>query len=999
MTRRYLHLAVTCVLIAGASGVAAQAPGSAPPPPWGSVVIPGGFAALRQAARIEGGVDEWRTVPLIVELSYAGLDGLRHSTGLNAHAAVLRRLHRQATALSPDRALTLTIRETRRDAVDALLETLGLEFDRSTSAVRVSGDADPALLTLLEKAGLKASDLAARLNAGETVSLATVDSTAPLPLGTAFWESRFEPTPPPHDLLFAILASREMSSLYYGLLSFDDDTLRAVQTDRRLAVALIRRALALPAAADGLRIEGGRVVAPGGAETTAEWERLVGARLDRPAEFVDHLLRIEDGRLAHFYRTMWALSQNETGWFGAGSRASRPDLRRLFEAFNAALGAWRADAMIQPPAFGPADVLFSLATRGDGTLAGPPARAFWQTVFEDQGWPAAPERELARVDPRDRIDPAGLLALVCASGCDRDRLGVVALIQREFPEPSLAVATQLLPVARSRIRYPSLALEIERLRLADPSLYAQLGSMAFRLEQLDDTERAVAVVQYQSAVALLARLRAVGAPAAMVREQAGTLAALPVTRKGFDGGVMRWAGRLFAPGEDERLDAAAARLLAGTAWQPPGPAFEWEGQTYRVDIGATEHRRIRAALEKFSANTLATAASFLRLSDDLPRRVTAEGANGIAAEIEAALNEAVDVTAAWTGRSIQFETFHDLREDVAGGLMRGRGTDARSVARLVESLRAAADLAGADALAALVYALALEDLDGEFALNRHLPRRHHLAPERAGGSRVDSWAIPGELYPEGRTRYITGALLALDAGIPRLAARRLVQGRPVKQPTLGYAVADGLLRNAVLVKPWTVAAEDLTAVVDAYARGLAIRERWSRNGHGEDHVEASGFRGPRAAWLRWSSDRDEALNALTDLAAVASLGELPPASRSSWGAAQPLFVCACLARVEPDWSTAGRTRDADAVVSTLLEPSLRVALELRRRGVPDALAPGVLMLVMADVIDTAVLSHPTDVRAIVAAVAGIPAVRFDDYVAAMTARGPVVHVDTAKERP
>ena len=50
------------------------------------------------------------------------------------------------------------------------------------------------------------------------------------------------------------------------------------------------------------------------------------------------------------------------------------------------------------------------------------------------------------------------------------------------------------------------------------------------------------------------------------------------------------------------------------------------------------------------------------------------------------------------------------------------------------------------------------------------------------------------------------------------------------------------------------------------------------------------------------------------------------------------------------------------------------------------------MLVMSDVIDSALLPHPTDSRALIAAVERIPSVRFDDYIAAVAARGPLVRI-------
>ena len=997
MTRRHLYLALGTLLMFGANAgaqTAAAPPGSAP---WGTVLVPGGFSALGQATQLSGPAEDWRTIPLIIELSFAGLDGVRYTRNISVYGALLRKLHRLATAISPDRTVSLADRQNRRAEFDDLLETLGLEYDSTARRVRLRGSGEVlATSTLLEAAGLVPRDLLIRLNAGEKVSVATVDSNAPLPLGAAYWEGRFEPAPPPHDLLFAILSSREMSSLYYGLLGLDDETLLSVQADARLAASLVRHALVLPAVADALRIERGQVVPPGGAGIASAWQDLIGERLDRPSEFVEDLLRADEGRLAHFYRTLWALPTPTVHWIVGGhaeqGNRSRA-LRRAYDAFSAPLQGWRADAMIPPPAFGPDEVLAALSIRNDGTMAGPLASGFWRKVFESSDWPSAPEREMTRIDST-AVDAAGLLGLVCPAACDRDRLGVVTLIQHEFPDPPATLPPQLFAVGRSRLRYPTLALEIERMRLGEASSYAALGSLASRIDDLDGAPRALALVQYQSAIVLLARLRAVGAPVAFVAEHLRALSALPVTRNGFEGGLVRWMVRLFTVTKEESLNYAAARMLAGQEWLSAGPAFEWEGLTYRVDIAATETARIREALANFTANTLEDAAALLRLSDEMPNRVAAGETEAFVAAVGETLAAATDVTSVWwAGVPIQFESFSEL-----ASIGRNRSFDKRAVERSVVSLRAAADLAGADALASLVYALALRNVEGELALSRELPRRHHLVPAPLSGSRATAWAVPTERYPDRGTRYISGSLLAMDVGIPLLAARRLAASRPSTEPNMSPVLATGLLRTAVLTAPWTIRSEDLTTMQEAHARGTALVEKWTTNGNGSDHITEAGLAGARAGWLRWSARRGDRPRHVDDLTGLVRLGGLQPVRRTSWGAAQSPTACLCEAIPALALHAQSRPRDPEAVATTFVEASIRVALELRQRDAPAALAPGVLMLVMSDVIDSALLPHPTDSRGLIAAVERIPSLRFDDYIAAVAARGPLVRIgDDSRE--
>ena len=79
----------------------------------------------------------------------------------------------------------------------------------------------------------------------------------------------------------------------------------------------------------------------------------------------------------------------------------------------------------------------------------------------------------------------------------------------------------------------------------------------------------------------------------------------------------------------------------------------------------------------------------------------------------------------------------------------------------------------------------------------------------------------------------------------------------------------------------------------------------------------------------------------------------------------------------------------------VLEPVLRTAIEIDRRHLPAALAPGVLALLVTDLSERSVLPHHSDLRAIADAVRRIPAHRFDDYIAAVVARGPVARVSAS----
>jgi hypothetical protein len=203
-------------------------------------------------------------------------------------------------------------------------------------------------------------------------------------------------------------------------------------------------------------------------------------------------------------------------------------------------------------------------------------------------------------------------------------------------------------------------------------------------------------------------------------------------------------------------------------------------------------------------------------------------------------------------------------------------------------------------------------------------------------------------------------------------------------------LAIGLQRTAALTSPWTIAAEDIAAVETARARGAAVVEAWRDADTVDRSLDNAGIVGPRAGWLRWSAARGEKWTALIRLEDLIRIGEWAPSSRLSWGAADWPEICLCLSMPRPGWEARGQPRDPESAAVTIVEPSLRVAIELHRRKVPAALAPGVLMLVVTDLAEKASLPHQTDFAAIGTAVGGISPQQFDDYIAAVAARGPLV---------
>lgn len=972
--------------------------GAAVTPLWGEMVLPGGGPSLLESATVQGAAEEWRTLPVLIELTYGAPDGLRYARNVEAYAATLQRFRRQAASIAPDGTLSLSmpVADKRRNDFDAFLETLGLSFDRRSRQVKLrTRPEELARTATLKKAGLPLDEIVQRLNAGASVTVKTRDTLVPLPLGESFWKDRFDPALPAADRLWAILASRDMSSLYYGLLSLDDSTLTAVGADPKLATAFIRRAPVVPIVAAALRIEGGRIIPAGGAAASVLWEHLVDEPLTEPADFVNALLGADAGALAYFYCVVAAMPEGARTFMLGGpeldDRSRRERFRRLYETFRGALGKWRPDALMPPPALGPGDVLFAVVARPDGVLAGPRWSDFWRKAFESSDWPTDPARTLGNVDAERLMEPADVLRAICPNVCREERLATFTLVQRAVPDPKAETAPLLLAAARTRLRYPALALTVERMHLADPSAYNTLGNVASSLEQLPQPAQAISVVQFQAAVSLLARLRITGVSATTIGHHITALAALPRTG-GFNGGLVRWLTTSVMPtAEGEDADGVAILALAGPAQNPESPLVEWESVPYRIDPAATEAARIRTVRQKFSSNSLATAKELLRTADALAGAVEAGRLDALMKSFDAIVEQSTDVGPVWwTGESFTDQTLRDLPRETASALRNVRPNDGRRIERSAQAISSAADIVAADALVSLVYALAIEDPENPMALSTTLPRRHELYGVGLAANNTSPWMLPQERAVEGKARHAAGSLLALDISMTPLTIRRMALARPEQEPNMLRMLAERLLRTAALTKIWGMSDAEQQAILSARQRGAADAERWRVSRRADRPLADAGIAGPRAGWIRWSLMRGTFDPATLRGEDLVRLGGFVARSDGGAGAAMESSMCLCVSMPAVSWELRGQPRDPAAAATGLVEPMLRVLHELAERRLPVALAPGVLAMFTTDLIEQSRLPHPGDVQAILAAVRQMPSVRFDDYIAALAAHGPLV---------
>ncbi len=530
------------------------------------------------------------------------------------------------------------------------------------------------------------------------------------------------------------------------------------------------------------------------------------------------------------------------------------------------------------------------------------------------------------------------------------------------------------------------------MHLADAAAYNVLGQLASGVEQLPQPAQAITVVQFQSALSLLARLRITGASAKTIGDHIAVLTSLPRTG-GFNGGLVRWlTTSVMVTAEGQDADEVAIRSLAGPAQEQMSPVVEWESVSYRIDPAATEEARIRSVRQKFLANSLATARELVRIADSLDDAVAAGRLDPLMKSLDAVVAQSTDVGPVWwTGESFTDQTLRDLPRETANALRNVRPNDRRRIERSMQAVSSAADVVAADALVSLVYAIAIEDPESPLALSTTLPRRHELYGVGLAEKNTSPWMLPVERSVDGKARHAAGSLLALDIGVTPLTVRRMDLARPEHEPNMLRLLAERLLRTAALTKIWRMSDAEQQAIQSARQRGVADVERWRASGRADRPLADAGIAGPRAGWIRWTLMRGTFdPSALLRGEDFVRLGGLAAQVNAGAGAAMEPSQCLCVSMPAVSWELRGQPRDPAAAATGLVEPMLRVLHELAERRLPITLAPGVLAMLTTDLIEQTRLPHPGDVQAILAAVRQVPSVRFDDYIAALAAHGPLV---------
>jgi hypothetical protein len=243
--------------------------------------------------------------------------------------------------------------------------------------------------------------------------------------------------------------------------------------------------------------------------------------------------------------------------------------------------------------------------------------------------------------------------------------------------------------------------------------------------------------------------------------------------------------------------------------------------------------------------------------------------------------------------------------------------------------------------------------------------------------------------------HVSGSLLGLDTGLSSLALRRIDVGDLPDAPTLTAPDRETFSKTVVLINPFDLTDEGRDAIVAAIARGRARVAAMSKDAATwEDAADQIGMDGWRRRAVRWAMANDATLvPSFFSLVELLRLGG-PPADLplDRWGmAGDTSDGCLCTQAPVPGRQLIVEGRPyVGLLAAEVADVNLRVAEALSTRRLPAQLAPGVLAGAVQDYVDRVKPLHGSDWLTLVRTAQAIPDDRIDDYVAALTADGPLV---------
>jgi hypothetical protein len=338
----------------------------------------------------------------------------------------------------------------------------------------------------------------------------------------------------------------------------------------------------------------------------------------------------------------------------------------------------------------------------------------------------------------------------------------------------------------------------------------------------------------------------------------------------------------------------------------------------------------------------------------------------------------------------------DLGTAEVGRLMRIRSAEGEvPLDRALTDVGSQAGLRNlAYSLAGFVYAAAIGDPDSPAVSGGPAWRRHRFRGEGpAAGADDTDWRIATESFGETGWR-LTGSLLALEVALPRLALRRL-DATDMPQPSrVSTSDRRALSLTIALIEPRRLTDDKQAAIAAALERGRQrARSLPSAPASLPDVARDAGLSEWRVNGIAWLLGTDpQRVPAAFSLMELYRLGR-GPIGESAWGAAaMPLDGSLNLHIPGDPWEEYMGRPATGQLASVFPDVLLRTVEVLSELGLPACLGRDVASLAMQDVIDRSQPGYFDDLLSIAFVARDLERERFDDYIASLTASGPLIPI-------
>ena len=749
----------------------------------------------------------------------------------------------------------------------------------------------------------------------------------PAPLDARTWRELLPPAKT-DDLFARLLSDREALFVAVALMTGDDSLRALVARDRDLLRFFYRDASGpLLVVARRLRLADGKMMLPGGDGADVIWQTLVGESPARPAPFIRALLSKDNGRLASYLDTIAGLDAGRLAVAWPEGPAKLDVATLLYQSFRTSDPQWRLPE--SPLRRGVVDA-WTVVTQhsvANGRLQGAWERSFWELVFSaDTVDHGRATRALAAPSPPLTLAWLTRETLTVLTRERRARFEMFRLAQRVFG----TVAPDQLPhvaVAVSGFRHHrALLFALERMQVTDPLTWAKAVEAARHVSRDADNPRE-AVTAFQGVIALLERMRHVRTLDVRATEQL-----------------------LRSLSDSVRADKRVVRSLGRWIQETLVPALP---PLVRPDAWTTQTAYESTLLQALAGPTARPA-----------RTLEWEG-----------LSYAVDFVAAERDR------LQAMR-----AMLPSPGLD--------RALQNGQPRELAAALTTFVYATALGDADGPASLSPDIATRHDLGLDSTSLVReIAPWAPPEERQGIGPWR-IQGSLIGLDLGLSRLALRRVADQQMPSAPTLTLNDLGTLTRTAVVMSPMDLVDEHRDELAAAIARGRQRIAAATSASQFATLAREAGMADSTRELLPWILSRQrESAAGVFSLRDAMWLGkpQLSQQDIDRWGVAGDAIDGRRVTMMPgpQSWEDYAGRSEAGQITTQVPDVTLRLVEETALRRLPAALVPALLGFALEDYWHEVTARFADDWFGLTRQAAALSSSRFEDYVAALTGKGPL----------